>query len=298
MDNKNSLLIVGSIALDTIETSKDKSENTLGGSTTYSLIAASNKIPVSIVGVVGEDFPQEGLDIYNSYSENLEDFIVSKGKTFRWGGRYLENWDERETLFTELGVFEDFKPVLSKINKNHTHVFLANIHPDLQQLVIDQSMNPDVLIAIDTMNLWIDIANESLKNVLKTSDILFMNESEALMFTGMKNIKDSATFLLDLGLETVVIKKGGDGAELFNKDEHLTIEAFPTKVIDPTGAGDVFGGAFISKLASGGSLAESLVEGSALASFCVENFGAKSIINYLNSELNDRRSILMSTLNS
>lgn len=298
MDNKNSLLIVGSIALDTIETSKDKSENTLGGSTTYSLIAASNKIPVSIVGVVGEDFPQEGLDIYNSYSENLEDFIVSKGKTFRWGGRYLENWDDRETLFTELGVFEDFKPVLSERNKNHTHVFLANIHPDLQQLVIDQSMNPDVLIAIDTMNLWIDIANESLKNVLKTSDILFMNESEALMFTGMKNIKDSATFLLDLGLETVVIKKGGDGAELFDKDEHLTIEAFPTKVIDPTGAGDVFGGAFISKLASGGSLAESLVEGSALASFCVENFGAKSIINYLNSELNDRRSILMSTLNS
>ena len=298
MDNKNSLLIVGSIALDTIETSKDKSENTLGGSTTYSLIAASNKIPVSIVGVVGEDFPQEGLDIYNSYSENLEDFIVSKGKTFRWGGRYLENWDDRETLFTELGVFEDFKPVLSERNKNHTHVFLANIHPDLQQLVIDQSTNPDLLIAIDTMNLWIDIANESLKNVLKTSDILFMNESEALMFTGMKNIKDSATFLLDLGLETVVIKKGGDGAELFNKDEHLTIEAFPTKVIDPTGAGDVFGGAFISKLASGGSLAESLVEGSALASFCVENFGAKSIINYLNSELNDRRSILMSTLNS
>ena len=298
MYNKNSLLIVGSIALDTIETLKDKSENTLGGSTTYSLIAASNKIPVSIVGVVGEDFPQEGLDIYNSYSENLEDFIVSKGKTFRWGGRYLENWDDRETLFTELGVFEDFKPALSERNKNHTHVFLANIHPDLQQLVIDQSMNPDVLIAIDTMNLWIDIANESLKNVLKTSDILFMNESEALMFTGMKNIKDSATFLLDLGLETVIIKKGGDGAELFNKDERLTIEAFPTKVIDPTGAGDVFGGAFISKLASGGSLAESLVEGSALASFCVENFGAKSIINYLHSELNERRSILMSTLNS
>ena len=294
----NTLLIVGSIAIDSIETPFDSRKNILGGSTTYSLLVSGENVPTSIVGIVGNDFPKEGMKIFKKYSNNLDDLIISKGKTFSWGGKYLKNWDDRETLFTDLGAFEDFKPVLSKSNQNHSHIFLANIHPDLQQLVIDQSLNSSKIIAIDTMNLWIDIAKDSLHNVLSSSDILFINESEASLLSGKKTIYDSASLFLDLGLKIVVVKKGGQGAELFSNEENIKIGAYKVNVVDPTGAGDVFGGAFISTLAQGGTLSDSLINGSAMASFCVQGFGTSCILNVSEGEFEHRKSNLYSTLSS
>ena len=249
--NENSVLIVGSIGLDTIETPNQKQENIIGGSITYSLIAASKNIPVSIVGIIGDDFPEKGHLIFNTYAKNLDDLQIVQVKTFRWGGRYHKNWDDRDTLYTELGVFSDFKPKLSDSNKYRSHIFLANIHPDLQQLVIKQNKNKDALIVIDTMDLWINTARDSLTNVLADSDILLLNESEAQLLTDKENISESASAILDMGLDTVVIKKGSNGAELFTRNEHFSVGAYPIqKVVDPTGAGDSFAGGFIGSLAS------------------------------------------------
>ena len=165
----NSILIVGSIALDTIETPVEKRSNVLGGSTTYSLVASGRQSEVSIVGIVGNDFPSEGHSIYKSYASDLSDLKIAEGRTFRWGGRYYENWDDRDTLFTDLGVFSDFRPVLTESNKNRSHILLANIHPELQQSVIQQNQNPNAIVVIDTMNLWIETTLPSLEKVLSAS---------------------------------------------------------------------------------------------------------------------------------
>ncbi len=295
--NENSVLIVGSIGLDTIETPTKKQENIIGGSTTYSLIAASKNIPVSIVGIIGDDFPEKGHSIFNTYAKNLDDLQIVQGKTFRWGGRYHKNWDDRDTLYTELGVFSDFKPKLSDSNKYRSHIFLANIHPDLQQLVIKQNKNKDALIVIDTMNLWINTARDSLTNVLSDSDILLLNESEAQLLTEKEDISESASAILDMGLDTVVIKKGSNGAELFTRNEHFAVGAYPIeKVVDPTGAGDTFGGGLISALACGKPLTDSLIYGSSLASLCVEGFGTDKIQQVSESTIMDRVNFLQSTV--
>ena len=289
----NSVLIVGSIALDLIETAYDRKENVIGGSTTYALIAASNRAPVSVVGVIGDDFPKKGMGLYEKYAHNLNDLKIVSGKTFQWGGKYHENWDERDTLYTELGVFESFNPILSSSNQNHSHIFLANIHPDLQQSVIDQSNNPDALIVVDTMNLWINTALDGLKNVLSNSHILLINESEATLLTGQNTIASCARALQDEGPQIVVIKKGSRGAVLFSEKVQITIDAYPIKqVLDPTGAGDTFGGGFISCLANGGTMDEALINASVLASFCVEGFGTDAIIEADKKEIIRRRTYL------
>ena len=289
----NSVLIVGSIALDLIETAYDRKENVIGGSTTYALIAASNRAPVSVVGVIGDDFPKKGMGLYEKYAHNLNDLKIVSGKTFQWGGKYHENWDDRDTLYTELGVFESFNPILSSSNQNHSHIFLANIHPDLQQSVIDQSNNPDALIVVDTMNLWINTALDGLKNVLSNSHILLINESEATLLTGQNTIASCARALQDEGPQTVVIKNGSRGAVLFSEKVQITIDAYPIKqVLDPTGAGDTFGGGFISCLANGGTMDEALINASVLASFCVEGFGTDAIIKADKKEIIRRRTYL------
>ena len=289
----NSVLIVGSIALDLIETAYDRKENVIGGSTTYALIAASNRAPVSVVGVIGDDFPKKGMGLYEKYAHNLNDLKIVSGKTFQWGGKYHENWDDRDTLYTELGVFESFNPILSSSNQNHSHIFLANIHPDLQQSVIDQSNNPDALIVVDTMNLWINTALDGLKNVLSNSHILLINESEATLLTGQNTIASCARALQDEGPQTVVIKKGSRGAVLFSEKVQITIDAYPIKqVLDPTGAGDTFGGGFISCLANDGTMDEALINASVLASFCVEGFGTDAIIEADKKEIIRRRTYL------
>jgi len=249
----NSVLIVGSIALDTIKIGDEKYENLIGGSTTFATIAAGKNSDVHVVGIIGNDFPQAGHDIYSEYAANNTDLQVADGKTFSWGGRYHSNFDDRDTLFTELGVFADFKPNLSPINKNHQHVFLANIHPSLQNSVINQCMaNP--IIIIDTMNLWINTTLNELLIVLSKSDILLINESEAEMLTECYLLDDAAKTLIGLGPPTVVIKRGSKGADLYTANEKISIGVYPiTKVADPTGAGDTFGGAFTSALAEGKS---------------------------------------------
>ena len=297
--SRNSILIVGSIAIDTIETPFEKKSDVLGGSTTYSLVASGKKTDVSVVGIIGNDFPNEGYSLYRSYADDLSDLKTADGKTFRWGGRYHENWDDRDTLFTELGVFLDFNPILSESNKNRSHILLANIHPELQYSVILQNQNPDAVIVVDTMNLWIETTLPSLEKVISSSNILLINESESFLLTKEKNIKDAAIALLSMGPEMVVIKKGSKGAELFSDKDHIEIGAFPvTNVVDPTGAGDVFAGAFIASLAAKESSESALLSASASASICIESFGTQKLQNASTEEINERIKLLNKTLKS
>ena len=295
----NSILIVGSIALDTIETPVEKRSNVLGGSTTYSLVASGKQSEVSIVGIVGNDFPSDGHSLYQSYASDLSDLKIAEGRTFRWGGRYHENWDDRDTLFTDLGVFSDFRPVLTESNKNRSHILLANIHPELQRSVIQQNQNPDAIIVIDTMNLWIETTLSSLEKVLSNSNILLINESEAFLLTNENDINNSARSLLKMGPEIVVIKKGSRGAELFSLTEHIAVDAFPvTNVVDPTGAGDVFAGAFVASLANEDSKETALLYASASASISIESFGIEKLQSASNNEIKDRINFLNKTLKS
>ena len=288
------ILIIGSISLDTIENNRGKREDLIGGSTTYATVAAGRLVPVNVVGVIGNDFPDEGLKIYQRYANSLVDLECKEGNTFRWGGRYGENMDSRETLFTDLGVFSDFSPRLSTVNKNVSNVFLANIHPSLQLSVINQ-MAGKPLIVTDTMNLWIETTKNKLLKVLKKSDILLINESEAELISGTNNIDRSAVQLQGLGPSTVVIKKGSSGVVLFHGEEKVSIGAYPVKdVIDTTGAGDTFGGGFVSALASGGTFRDALIKGSALASICVEGFGVESLLEVSLEEIKKREKFLYS----
>jgi len=290
------ILIIGSIALDTIENNRGKREDLIGGSTTYATVAAGRSVPVNVVGVIGNDFPDEGLKIYQRYANSLVDLECKEGNTFRWGSRYGENMDSRETLFTDLGVFSDFSPRLSTVNKNVSNVFLANIHPSLQLSVINQ-MAGKPLIVTDTMNLWIETTKNELLEVLKKSDILLINESESELISGTDNIDRSAVQLQGLGPSTVVIKKGSSGAVLFHGEEKVSIGAYPVKdVIDTTGAGDTFGGGFVSALASGGTFRDALIKGSALASICVEGFGIESLLEVNLEEIKKREKFLHSVL--
>ena len=290
------ILIIGSISLDTIENNRGKREDLIGGSTTYATVAAGRLVPVNVVGVIGNDFPDEGLKIYKRYANSLVDLECKEGNTFRWGGRYGENMDSRETLFTDLGVFSDFLPRLSTVNKNVSNVFLANIHPSLQLSVINQ-MAGKPLIVTDTMNLWIETTKNELLKVLKKSGILLINESEAELISGTNNIDRSAVQLQGLGPSAVVIKKGSSGAVLFHGEEKVSIGAYPVKdVIDTTGAGDTFGGGFVSALASGGTFRDALIKGSALASICVEGFGVESLLEVNLEEIKKREKFLYSVL--
>ena len=297
--DQNTVLIVGSIALDSIETPSDKRTNVIGGSTTYSLIAASRFSKTSIVGIVGSDFPKEGLKLYETYADNLEDLKINEGSTFRWGGKYHSNWDDRDTLYTDLGVFLDFNPVLSEQNQKRTHILLANIHPELQLSVIEQNKNPKAVIVVDTMNLWIETTFSELKKVLTSSNILLINESESKLLTKRANIENAAEKLLGMGPEIVVIKKGSEGAELFSNRETIKIGAFPVKeVIDPTGAGDVFAGTFIAALAEKDSNQTALLKASAMASFSIESFGVDRLINLSDYDLTERIEYLKTTVKS
>ena len=297
--SNNSILIVGSIAIDTVETPFEKQSNVLGGSTTYSLIASGKSLDISVVGIVGEDFPAEARALYNSYANDLSDLKTGDGNTFRWGGKYHANWDDRDTLFTELGVFMDFNPVLSESNKNRSHILLANIHPELQHSVISQNQNSDAVIVVDTMNLWIETTLQSLEKVLLSSNILLINESESFQLTNENNIKSAAEILLKMGPEIVVIKKGSKGAELFSLKEHIEVGAYPVKnVVDPTGAGDVFAGAFTASIAGKESNEIALLQASASASISIESFGVERLQNATGQEINDRVNFLRSTLKS
>ena len=288
MNETNEILILGSIALDTIETKFGKKENLLGGSATYATIGAGfygSPIPI---GIVGDDFPEKGDEIFNSFSSNLDNIEKKHGKTFSWGGKYHNNGDDRDTLFTDLGVFESFEPVLHSKNVNASWVFLANIHPSLQLSVLNQCKNNPTVIT-DTMNLWIDTTLQELKKIIKRTDILLINESELSLLTKNENILESSKQVLSMGPQKIVVKLGSKGARCISKNEDISVGVYPVKdVVDPTGAGDVFGGGFVSGLIDKLSTSESILRGSALASFCIEEFGVSKLININKNDVEKR----------
>ena len=288
MNEINEVLILGSIALDTIETKFGKKENLLGGSATYATIGAGfygSPIPI---GIVGDDFPEKGDEIFNNFSSNLENIEKKQGKTFSWGGKYHNNGDDRDTLFTDLGVFESFEPVLHSKNVKASWVFLANIHPSLQLSVLNQCKNNPTVIT-DTMNLWIDTTLQELKKIIKRTDILLINESELSLLTKNENIQESSKQVLSMGPQKIVVKLGSKGARCISKNEDISVGVYPVKdVVDPTGAGDVFGGGFVSGLIDKLSTSESMLRGSALASFCIEEFGVSKLININKNDVEKR----------
>ncbi|MBN1638811.1 MAG: sugar kinase [Ignavibacteriales bacterium] len=290
-----SLLIIGSIAFDTIETPIDKVEDTLGGSATYICLAAGYfSKPNYIVGVVGDDFKSEHIEMLEKHNTDLQGLqIIKGGKTFRWGGRYHENLNDRDTLFTELNVFETFNPQIPNNLRKTEFVLLGNIDPPLQMNVLNQIESPKFIFC-DTMNLWIDIRKKELLEVMEKVDMLVINDSESKMISGEKNIFKAAEYIQKIGPKYLIIKKGEHGAILFYEDKMFSIPAFPLKQIsDPTGAGDSFLGGLAGYVArtndiSFKNIKKGIVYGTCMASFCVEHFSTKGLENLSEDEIENR----------
>ena len=273
-----SLLVVGSIAFDSVETPTDCRDHVIGGSATYFSYAASYFTKVNLVGVVGEDWPDEHTHLLESRNINTEGLEVKPGeKTFSWKGKYLPNMNDRETLEVNLNVFETFSPVLPDSYKDTPFVFLANGAPTVQLQVLDQVNNPKFVVA-DTMDLWINIQKDELLQLIQRIDGLVLNDSEAKLLTGEENLVKAGQAVLDLGAKFCVLKKGEHGAMYFGEDECYVLPAFPTdQVLDPTGAGDSFAGGMMGYLASQdatdpASIKRALVYGTLVASYNVEDF--------------------------
>jgi len=274
-----SLLVVGSLAIDTIETPFGKVENVLGGSATYISIAAGYFVtPVRLVGVVGGDFSKEYIKMLEERDIDLEGLqIIKDGKTFRWGGRYHYDLNVRDTLYTDLNVFEFFNPVIPDSYKKTTYVCLGNIDPVLQSRVLQQIEKPRLVVG-DTMNFWIKRKKDDLLKTLKSIDVLIINESEARELTNEPNLIRAGKEIIKMGPRVIVIKKGEHGALLITASTIFSAPAYPLEnIYDPTGAGDSFAGGFIGWIAktddtSDENLKRAVIYGSALASFCVERF--------------------------
>ncbi len=296
-----SVLIVGSIALDDIKTPAAEHPNLLGGSASYGAVAASFFSPVNLVGIVGEDFPREHIELLRSRRIDLEGLQIVEGKTFRWSGEYMLDMNTRETRSVELNVFEHFTPALPENYKSTPIVLLANIAPDLQHHVLDQVGRPRFVIA-DTMDLWINIAKDSLTRLLGRVDMLILNDGEARQFTGETNLVKAARAIRALGPKYVAIKKGEHGCLLFGSEgEFFSCPAYPLEDIhDPTGAGDSFAGGLAGVLAresdSGpvefGALRRAVVFGSVLASFNVEAFSLERLKTVDAAQIEDRSRLL------
>lgn len=290
-----SILIVGSVGLDTVETPFDKVEDALGGSATYLSLASSYFTgPINFVGVVGEDFSKDHIKLLEDHNVDLEGLqIVEGGKTFRWGGKYHYDLNNRDTIFTDLNVFENFDPKLPDRYKKSSHVVLGNIQPELQLKVLDQLENPKFVVC-DTMNLWIDIAKKKLLEVLKRVDVLIINDSEARLLTKEPNLIKAAAMIRDMGPKFLIIKKGEHGALLFDDDTIFSAPAYPMEnIFDPTGAGDTFAGGFagyIHKTSdfSFENMKRAVIYGSTMASFCVEQFSTKGLENLSTLEIHSR----------
>ncbi|QRO02262.1 sugar kinase [Archangium violaceum] len=277
-----SLLVVGSVALDSVETPFGLKEDILGGSATYFSTSASFFTPVKMVAVVGEDFPQAHLDFLKGRGVDLEGITREKGRTFRWKGRYGWQLNEAETLDTQLNVFQSFSPKLPESYRDAQFVFLGNIHPELQSQVVDQVKGPK-LVAADTMNFWINGSRPSLLKTLKRVNLLFVNDAEARQLSGEHNIVRAARAILGMGPQRIVVKRGEYGALLFDQEHIFACPALPlADVFDPTGAGDTFAGGFMGTLATAGRvdgevLRRAMVMGSVMASFTVEKFSLERL---------------------
>jgi len=297
MTTKKSILAVGSIALDSIETIEGNRTDILGGSSTYFALAACLFSPVSLVGVVGDDFPQ---DAWNLYNNNIDTLNIQRkpGKTFRWGGRYSDDYSSRDTLFTEAGVFEKFQPTVLDEYSEAEFLFLGNIQPELQLSVVSQMKAVNTIVC-DTMNLWIDLCPERLWDVIKSADIFLLNDEEAIQLTKEADIYNAAKKLLSNGPSVVVIKQGANGSLLAYNDIRFQIPVFPIdKIIDPTGAGDSFAGGFIGHLVNHGmgELLEAVITGSSVASFTVSGFGINGLLEATLDTIQKRKDVIRSSM--
>jgi sugar/nucleoside kinase (ribokinase family) len=287
------LLVVGSVAFDTVKTPFGEVEEALGGSATYFSASASFFTDVSLVAVVGEDFPQEHLDFLKSRKINLDGLEKAPGRTFRWKGEYSYQLNEAKTLDTQLNVFQSFKPRLPKHYRNHEVVFLANIDPELQREVLQQVTKPKI-VACDTMNFWIQSKKESLLKTLELVDIFIINEGEARMITGEPNLVKAASQVRKMGPKTLIVKRGEYGVLLFNDEGIFSVPAYPLEsVFDPTGAGDTFAGGFMGYLAKSmkfdnAHIRKAIVFGSVMASFNVEDFSLNRLKKLTYKEVEHR----------
>jgi sugar/nucleoside kinase (ribokinase family) len=288
-----SVLVVGSVALDSVETPFGKAEEVLGGSANYFAASASHQTPVQLVGVVGSDYPVEKLDALKSRNVDFAGLEHMEGESFRWRGRYRHDLNSAETLETRLGVFSHFKPKIPAQFRSAEYVFLANIDPRLQLDVLSQVDRPK-LVACDTMNFWIESRRADLLNLLGKVDLITLNDGEARQLTEKANLVHAARWILERGPKTVLIKKGEHGAFMFTKDTVFYAPAYPLEsVFDPTGAGDSFAGGFMGWLARTGDLSEqnmrrAVVIGSAMGSFVVEGFSITRLLEVNAADI-DRR---------
>ena len=289
-----SLLVVGSVAFDALESPYGKVERTLGGAATYFAVAASFFAPVSLVAVVGEDFTSKDAEIFRGRPIDTEGLQRTPGKCFFWAGRYTENLNERVTLATELNVFADFKPRLPEKYRGAKYVFLANIAPDLQRGVLQQVKKRPKLAALDTMNYWIERSNADLRETLRHVDILMINDAETRQLSSEHNLLRAARHIFKMGPSTLVVKRGEYGAMLVDERGVFCVPAFPLEEPhDPTGAGDSFAGGFMGYLASVGnktdaSLRRAMVYGSVMGSFTVEKFGLERFRSLKRNEIHGR----------
>jgi sugar/nucleoside kinase (ribokinase family) len=288
-----SILVVGSVALDTVETPFGRADDALGGSATFFSAAASLFGPVQLVGVVGDDYPLHALGFLAERGVDLAGLEQAHGESFRWSGVYAFDLNTRETLETRLGVFADFEPKIPEGFRDAEWVFLGNIDPELQLGVLDQVHQPK-FVACDTMNLWIDIKRDRLLELLKRVDLLLVNDAEARQLSGDFNLSRAARWIMDRGPRYLIIKKGEHGAILFTPQSVFFAPGFPLEeVFDPTGAGDAFAGGFMGHLAQGGrvddgDLRRAVIYGSVLGSFAVERFSVERFKDLTAEEIEDR----------
>lgn len=291
-----SLLAIGTMAFDAIETPFGKTDKIIGGACTYvSLSASFFTKPVNVVAVVGEDFPQEFIEALNAKGVNTDGLQIKAGeKSFFWSGRYHNDMNSRDTLVTELNVLADFDPIIPDSYQNCEYLMLGNLTPQVQKTTIERLHKRPKFIMMDTMNFWMDVAMDDLLEVLKMVDCLSVNDEEARQLSGEYSLRKAAKKILTMGPNTLIIKKGEHGALLFQGDNVFFAPALPLEdVFDPTGAGDTFAGGFIGYVASTQdtsfeNLKRAIVYGSAMASFCVEKFGTEQLIELTNEQVTAR----------
>jgi sugar/nucleoside kinase (ribokinase family) len=296
---KQTLLTVGSVAFDSVETPTGSVERALGGSATYASLAARYFANAQIVAVVGEDFDDEHIAVFADRGVDTKGIQRVAGSTFHWKGRYHENMQDRDTLETQLNVFENFDPMVPDACKKSPYVFLGNIDPKIQMKVLDQVENAR-FVAMDTMNFWISGALDDLEAVLERVDLLFINDDEAVQLSGERQMLLAAQKILDLGPQYVVIKRGEFGSLLFGRDICVFVPAvLLPKVVDPTGAGDSFAGGFVGSMAAAGdvtrkTLAQAMIYGTVMASFAVEAFSVDGLLDHSDATIDLRREFLES----
>ena len=286
-----SLLVVGSVAFDAIETPFGKVDRTLGGAASYFALAASHFTPVRMVGVVGDDFTKKEGAIFRGRKIDLEGLEHAAGKSFFWSGRYSQNMNERTTLVTDLNVFANFRPTLPESYRDSQFVFLGNIDPTLQRSVLEQMRRQPKVVGLDTMNYWIGGAPEALRQALKQTQILMINDDETRQLTGEHNLLRAAKSVFKMGPRTLVVKRGEHGALMIHDKFIFSVPAFPLEEVrDPTGAGDSFAGGFMGYLACAGRINErtlrsAMVYGSVVGSFTVERFGVERLASVKRREI-------------